>query len=153
MENKKEELGMTIENLQKEESMELTERKTYAVTKSMQSTLDDKKLLFNLNDHVDFKLNDKEGEEIDVHNIVVKTFEKVDEETGEITKSIVTILLDKENKSYVTASKFFAFRVKELMECYKETLKEELEKGIKIKITKNELPDNPKNKYLSFNLL
>lgn len=148
------ELTSVVDVLENEENvaMEKAEERNYMTTKKVTSTLKDKKLLFNLNDHVDFKLNDMEGKTIKLKNIVIKTYEKTDKETGEISNSIVTVLLDESNTSYVTASKLFAMRVRELIECYGEDLEKALEDGIDIRITKTEHKDS-KNKKLGFELL
>lgn len=126
------------------------------VRKFIQSTIEDPKVLFNLEDHVDFKLNDMENKEINVVDVVVKTYEKdipekVNEFTGEIEnveRSMVTILIDDTNTSYVTASKLFAMRIIELVQLYQV---EQLHKGIKIRITKTEHKNG--NKKLGFELV
>ena len=126
------------------------------VRKFIQSTIEDPKVLFNLEDHVDFKLNDMENKEINVVDVVVKTYEKdipekVNEFTGEIEnveRSMITILIDDTNTSYVTASKLFAMRIIELVQLYQV---EQLHKGIKIRITKTEHKNG--NKKLGFELV
>lgn len=121
----------------------------------VKTTVNNPKLLFNLDDHIDFKLNDMEGKEITVCDVVMKEYEKekVNEETGEITteKSIVTILIDENGASYVTASKLFAMRINQLVQFYANNL-EEFKKGVKILITKTQ-HKNSANKKLGFELL
>lgn len=154
------------ESKEENEELAMTEVKSHVISKKLESTLQDKKFLFNLNDKVDYKLDDKENEEIIVKDIVIKTYvkEAIDEKTKELKynnktgevlteKTIVTILIDENKKSYVTASKFFANRIKQLIEGYGNNMQElraDLDKGIKIKIIKNEMPDNKNHRYLSF---
>lgn len=136
-----------------EESLQLTDETSIvegfntpspstATRKKIQTTITDPKVLFNLEEHVDFKLNDMEGKELTIVDVVIKTYEHdkevVDEETGEIKneteRKMVTILIDDTNTSYVTASKLFAIRVIQLMQLYGNKVHE----GIKIRITKSE---------------
>lgn len=154
------------ESKEENEELAMTEVKSHVISKKLESTLQDKKFLFNLNDKVDYKLDDFENKEITVKDIVIKTYikESIDEKTKEIKynnktgeviteKTIVTTLIDENKKSYVTASKFFANRIKQLIECYENNMKElraDLNQGIKIKIIKNEMPDNKNHRYLSF---
>lgn len=127
-----------------------------------QTTIKDSKVLFNLEDiECDFKLNDCKGKELTITNFLMKKITKsldekeieIDEETGEVLKDkeikVITILLDKDGKSYVTASKTFAFRFIKLMQMLTE---EELQNGVNIKITERKVKDSP-NKALSFELL
>lgn len=125
--------------------------------KTIQSTVEDPKLLFNLEDHVDFKLNDMEGKIIKVTDIVVKTYEKdiperLNEITGEletVERNIVTILLDDTGTSYVTASKLFAMRAIQLIQMYGV---QRLHEGIEIRITKT-VHSNSGNKKLGFEIV
>lgn len=124
--------------------------------KKIQTTITDTKVLFNLEDHIDFKLNDMEGKEIDVVDVVVKSYEKdiperLNEFTGEletVERSIVTIIIDTTGTSYVTASKLFAMRMIQLVQMYKGQLPKE---GVKIRITKTEHKGG--NKKLGFELV
>lgn len=84
--------------------------------------------LFNLENECDFKLNDCIGEKIRVKEVLVKEINKmvdvkdengnvvINEETGEVlqedVRTIITILIDDNNKSYVTKSKMFAMRLR-----------------------------------------
>ena len=124
--------------------------------KKIQTTVKDMKVLFNLEDHIDFKLNDMEGKEINVVDVVVKSYEKdvperLNEYTGEletVERSIVTILIDDTGTSYVTASKMFAMRIIQIVQMYKGVLPAE---GLKIRITKTEHKSG--NKKLGFELV
>ena len=132
-----------------------TQSKTGA-RKFIQSTIEDPKILFNLEDHVDFKLNDMENKEINVVDVVVKTYEKdvpekINEYTGEletVERSMVTILIDDTNTSYVTASKLFAMRIIQLVQMYGVN---KIHEGIKIRITKTEHKNG--NKKLGFEVI
>lgn len=133
-----------------------TSRQNNGARKFIQSTIEDPKILFNLEDHVDFKLNDMEGKEINVVDVVVKTYEKdipekLNEYTGEletIERSMVTIIIDDTNTSYVTASKLFAMRIIQLVQM---SGVEKLHQGIKIRITKTEHKNG--NKKLGFEIV
>lgn len=116
------------------------------------TTIDDPKILFNLENSVDFLINDLVGTVINVVDCMVKIFDKplkepkrktiIDKETGEIIetdemitseRNIITILIDNEGKSYLTKSKNFFFAWNKLTKFYDiDTIK----KGINIKIKK-----------------
>ena len=128
---------------------------------NIQTTITDEVKLFNIDDlECDVKLNDIEGQEIDIVDVYLKRIEsklkpeevEINEETGEVINdkkvSVVTILIDKEGKSYVTASKFFASRLIKLIGVFR---KEKIKKGIKIKIVKKQLENG--NKALTFELV
>lgn len=123
--------------------------------KKIQTTVTDMKVLFNTEDHIDFKLNDMEGKEINVVDVIMKTYEKdvpefVNEFTGEIEtieRKITTILIDDTNTTYVTGSKLFAMRIMQLMQVYGN----KIHNGIKIRITKTEHKKG--NKKLGFEIL
>ena len=126
------------------------------------TTIQDKKILFNIeNGECDVKLNDIVGEEIEVTNIFMKRIEsklkeeelEINEETGEVIKdskiSVITILIDKENKKYVTASKIFAMSILNLIRTFGV---DDIQKGIKIRIIKKSIKNSP-NKALGFELV
>lgn len=128
---------------------------------NIQTTITDEVKLFNIDDlECDVKLNDIEGQEIEIVDVYLKRIEsklkpeevEINEETGEVINdkkvSVVTILIDKEGKSYVTASKFFASRLIKLIGVFGI---EKIKKGIKIKIVKKQLENG--NKALTFELV
>ena len=102
--------GVTEETMQNENVMTI-----------VQDFNSDEKKIFNLDTHVDHKLNDCKGEMIRVKEVLIKRFEKpltepeIDESTGEILKDkeikMVCILIDDNNKSYVTGSKIFTMQM------------------------------------------
>ena len=129
---------------------------------STETTVQDKKEIFNIeNGECDIRLNDIVGQEIEVTNVFMKRIVsklkeeemEINEQTGEIVKdtkiSVVTILLDKDNKKYVTASKIFAMSVLNLIRTFGI---EDLQKGIKIRIIKKSVSGS-NNKALGFELV
>ena len=124
------------------------------------SNIKDSKKLFNLETHVDAKLNDCVGESIRVKEVLIKKYVKqmkepvVDEETGEIIKDtetkIACILIDDTGKSYATGSKTFAYNMVKLLGDYDGEAM--LNEGIDIKIIKVDVA-NSSNKALSFELI
>lgn len=119
------------------------------VRKSKQSiytSIKDEKVIFNLlNTECDFKLNECENKIIKVKDTLIKVIE-TPEDNGEITFKKITILLDDEGKSYVTASKMFANQLLDLISS-NEDLKE-----FTIKIIKRTVKNSP-NKALGFELV
>ena len=124
------------------------------------TNIDDEKTIFNLENKVDYKINDCEGQTIIIKNVLIKRIEKmlekpeIEEETGEIKKDreikIITILIDDLEKSYVTASKSFGYSIIKFIEMF--GLEEIEEKGLPIKIIKKPV-QNSGNKALSFELV
>ena len=127
--------------------------------KSIQTNITDEKTIFNLETNVDFRINDCKGERIKVKNVMFKTFETpldepVLDSNGEIIKEVerkvVTILIDNEGKSYVTASKTFAFDMKKYIATFGD--EKMLNEGTEIEICEKQIP-NSSNKALSFKLV
>ena len=119
------------------------------VRKSKQSiytSIKDEKIIFNLlNTECDFKLNECENKIIKVKDTLIKVIE-TPEDNGEITFKKITILLDDEGKSYVTASKMFANQLLDLISSNEEL------KEFTIKIIKRTVKNSP-NKALGFELV
>ena len=119
------------------------------------TNITDKKKMFNLDNHVDFLLNDCEGELIRVKEILIKRYEKplktpeIDEETGEIIKdkeiTMACILIDDNGKSYATGSKVFSIQMMRYLEMFGIN-----DDGFEIKIVKNR---QEKGKSLGFELV
>ena len=123
------------------------------------TSIEDPKVIFNLNNNCDYKLNDVIDEVIRVKDILVKLIKTpleepiVDEETGDVKEfefKKITILIDDTGKSYVTASKMFANQfIDYLMMFGYEQIKSE---GLEIKIIKRSVK-NSSNKALGFELV
>lgn len=116
------------------------------------TNIEDGKKLFNLDSNVETKLNDCVGETIRVKEYLFKIFEKEEEPTGEeeATKKVtrITILVDKDGKSYVTKSNMFAFKFIKLVQMGAFRNGE----CVDIKITKVSVKDSS-NQALSFELV
>ena len=131
--------------------------KTESATKmNIYTTIDasDYKKLYNLdNGDCDYKLNDCKGQSIKVVDVLIKNFDKFKDEDGKdlerpINKK-VTILIDDQNKTYVTASKIFAIQMLRFINRFGNDV---IKNGLDIKIIEKEIP-NSKNKGLGFELI
>lgn len=131
-----------------------TERKYYTTI-----DLNDTKKLYNLdNGEVDYKLNDCEGQTIRVVDVLIKEFTHeleepiTNDQTGEIIDTEtnkVCILIDDQDKTYVTASKIFTNQMKRFINTFGvDTIKA----GLTIKIIKRKVKDSG-NKALAFELI
>lgn len=127
--------------------------------KTIQTNITDEKTIFNLETNVDFKINDCKGEKIKMKKVMFKTFETPLDEpivdvNGEVIKEferkIVTIIIDDEGKSYVTASKTFAFDLKKYIATFGD--EKMIVEGVDIEICEKQIPNSP-NKALSFKLV
>ena len=122
------------------------------------TSIKDPKKIFNLENNVDFKLNDCKGELIRVKDVLVKIIEKpleepiVNNETGDIIDTEykkITILIDDKGKSYVTASKMFTNQLIRYIQMF--GLESITKDGLEIKITERAVK-NSSNKGLGFEL-
>ncbi len=122
------------------------------------TSIKDPKKIFNLDNNCDFKLNDCKGETLRVKDVLVKIIEtpldepKVNDETGEIIDSEykkITILIDDQGKSYVTASKMFTNQILRYIQMF--GLESITKDGLEIKIIERPVK-NSSNKALGFEL-
>lgn len=130
-----------------------TKRKIY-------TTIEDQKIIFNLETACDYKINDCKGEKIRIVDLLIKVNEKdldepvINEETGEIIKdkerSMVTILIDEAGKSYVTASKMFTIQMMNYVTMF--GLDNIKQNGLDIEIIERAVK-NSSNKALGFKLV
>lgn len=119
------------------------------------TNITDKKKMFNLDSHVDFLLNDCEGELIRVKEVLIKRYEKplkepIVDEDGVIVKekeiTMACILIDDNNKSYATGSKVFTIQMMRYLEMFGLS-----DEGFEIKIIKTKQDSG--NKTLGFELV
>lgn len=123
------------------------------------TNIEDKKTIFNLDTNIDYRINDCKGEVLRVKQIMIKRFMKELEEpivnpvTGEIKDKeikIVTILIDDNNKSYVTGSKQFGLQFIRYIEMFGI---DDIEKeGLEIRIIEKQV-SNSNNKALGFEII
>lgn len=117
-------------------------------THKIYTSIIDPKVIFNLDNSCDYKLNNCKGEMIRVVDVLVKVIE-TKLETGETEYKKISILLDDKGKSYVTASKMFT---NELLRYISMFGIESVKKGLDIKIIEKSVK-NSSNKALGFELV
>ena len=122
------------------------------------TTINDEKVLFNLNNNCDKRINDCVGENIKVKGVYIKVIESPlaepkEYEDGTIQETEykkITIIVDDKGKSYVTASKMFANQfIQYLQMCGTDTI---VNDGLEIKIIKRNVR-NSSNQALGFELV
>lgn len=131
--------------------------KAEASTKmSIYTTIDptDVKTLYNLdNSSCDYKLVDCKGQAMRIVNVLIKNFDKYKDENGEELETPenkkITILIDEQGKTYVTASKIFAIQMLRFIGRFGN---EAISNGLDIKIVEKEIKGS-KNKGLGFELI
>lgn len=117
-------------------------------TQKILTSIKDPKIIFNLDNSCDFKLNECKGQMIRVVDVLIKIIEtKIDEENSEFKK--ITILIDDQGKSYLTASKMFC---NQLMKYITMFGIDSINKGLEIKIIERPVK-NSSNKALGFELV
>lgn len=134
-------------------------RETDTIT-NVYTNITDEKKIFNLENRVDYLLNDCVDEMIRVKDVLIKRYEKplkepiIDEETGEILKSteitMSCVLVDDNEKSYATGSKTFTIQLMRYLQM-KSRLNQANE-PFEIKIIKKKVGEKG-NKALSFELV
>lgn len=100
-------------------------------------TKEDKIWLFNLlegNGEGVYGMKECIGQEIEIKDVIMNSYDSVDEETGEIQYGVLTYILDPEGNAYVTSSKSVYFTVKRIMELFGDPSNEDWE-NVKVKIT------------------
>lgn len=154
-ENLKEEKGeMVVSSFGSLQNTSKTRKKTFTTI-----DLKDVKTLYNLdNKDCDYKINDCVGQSLRIVDVVIKVFERdleepIVDENGEVVqdkeRKMVTILLDDQDKTYVTASKIFTLQMMRFIETFGvDTIKN----GLEIKIV-NKKVANSNNKSLGFELI
>ena len=129
-------------------------------SKSVQNvytSIEDPKVIFNLENSCDFKLNECKGEMIRVKDVLIKIIETPLEEEKELDDGTIidteykkiTILIDDKGKSYVTASKMFT---NQLLRYIKMFGISSVKEGLEIKIIERAVK-NSSNKALGFELV
>lgn len=136
-----------------EEKQELVVNNSYEIqndrsTQTIHTSIKDPKVIFNLDNSCDYKLNDCKGEMIRVKDVLIKVIE-TKLESGESEFKKITILLDDKGKSYVTASKMFT---NELLRYISMFGIESIKNGLDIKIIEKSVK-NSSNKALGFELV
>lgn len=124
------------------------------------TSVTDEKMLFNLESNCTHKLNDCKGETIRVKDVYIKVIETpleepvIDENTGEVIKEKeikrITILIDDNGESYVTASKIFSYQFVKYLNMF--GLDKITSTGLDIKIIETPVR-NSSNKALGFELV
>lgn len=152
---------MVQENTNNYEMLDFSHLGANTNTKTQVFTnITDEKKLFNLENKVDYLLNDCEGETIRVKQVLIKRYEKplkepiIDDETGEIIKdteiTMSCTLVDDNDVSYATGSKVFTIQLMRYLQM-QERMNKEVE-TFDIKIIKKKYGENG-NKALSFELV
>ena len=122
------------------------------------TTITDNRMIFNLENECDYRINECKGEIIRVKNVLIKVIEtplaepEVNEETGEIKDKEykkVCILIDDAGKSYVTGSKMFTNQMMRYINMFGIA---DFDKGLEIKIVERSVK-NSSNKALGFELV
>lgn len=155
----------------KTEAMEMVTQENYSVmdfeglgrntnTKTEVFTnITDSKKIFNLENKVDYMINDCEGEIIRVKEILIKRYEKpiepiINEETGEIEKdkeiTMSCVIVDDTEKSYATGSKTFIIQLMRYLQL--KTRNNDTSETFDIKIIRKKVGEKG-NKALAFELV
>lgn len=101
-------------------------------------TRDEKIWLMNLienEDEAGFGMKESVGQEIEVQNIILRKYDKVHEDTGELIYGVLTYLITPDRHAYVTSSKSVYFTVQNIMKMFGRPDEPEWE-NIRVKIGK-----------------
>lgn len=136
-----------------EEKQELVVNQNYEIqsersTQKLYTSIKDPKVIFNLDNSCDYKINDCKGEMIRVKDFLIKVIE-TKLESGEVEYKKITILIDDKDKSYITASKMFTNELLRYIEMFGVN---SIKDGLDIKIIERSVK-NSSNKALGFELV
>ena len=84
-------------------------------------TREEKIWLMNLienEDEAGFGMKESVGQEIEVKDIILRKYDKIDEDTGELVYGVLTYLITPEKNAYVTSSKSVYFTVQNIMKMF-----------------------------------
>lgn len=112
-------------------------------------TNEEKKNLFNALEQADALLNDVVGTEINLTNVYIHRYEKLNEETGEVDPKVRIILFDENGTSYATGSFGIFNIIGRILEVFgtPDTWSEPL----KVRVVKKDIQNN--RKMLSLELI
>lgn len=99
---------------------------------------EDKIWLMNLIENEDENgqgMKESVGQEIEVQNIILRKYDKIDEDTGEKIYGVLTYLITPERKAFVTSSKSVYFTITNIMKMFGKPHEDEWE-NIKVKVGK-----------------
>lgn len=65
-----------------------------------------------------YGMKDHVGETIEVQDIIIRAYDRIDEETGEMENGVLTYLLTPDRKAYVTSAKSVYFSINRIMEVF-----------------------------------
>lgn len=112
-------------------------------------TNEERKNLFNALEQADVLLNDVVGTEFELKDVYIHSYERVNEETGEVEPKVRIILFDSEGKSYACGS-FGIFNILvRMFEVFGTPNK--WEQPLKVRVVKKDIRDN--KKMLSLELI
>ena len=117
----------------------LTERSKNAFCSKMTGTIEDKKELYNALEKCDLLLKDVVNQEINIKDVYIEKYEKLDNETGEVKTKFRTILFDVDGTSYATGSYGIANAIEKMILIFGKPTWED---GIKVKVENKKLDGN-----------
>jgi hypothetical protein len=85
------------------------------------STREEKMWLLNLLEGAEdsgFGMKDHVGETIEVQDIIIRAYDRIDEDSGEMENGVLTYLLTPDRKAYVTSAKSVYFSINRIMEVF-----------------------------------
>lgn len=85
------------------------------------STREEKMWLLNLLEGAEdsgFGMKDHVGKTIEVQDIIIRAYDRIDENTGEMENGVLTYLLTPDRKAYVTSAKSVYFSINRIMEVF-----------------------------------
>lgn len=85
-----------------------------------------------------YGMKDHVGETIEVQDIIIRPYDRIDEETGEMENGVLTYLLTPDRKAYVTSAKSVYFTINRIMEVFGKPNTDEWE-NVKVLIGKTKM--------------
>lgn len=147
------EMQMMNENLYQDATGKFRRRASYKNFSSVQATTREEKIqlykLIEEENDLTLPLSENVWIEIDLKDVIFKTYDSVDELTGEIQAGVLTYLFDRSGKVYVTSSKSVYFSLNKIFNIFGEPTFDENNK-VFIKVVKKQGRDN---KFIDISLI
>lgn len=93
-------------------------------------------------------MKDATNQVIDIQDVVVRPYDTVDEETGEISQGVTVVIIDQDGKAFATSSKSVYFKLKSIFGTFGYP-HYEADESVKVKVVKKRAT----NEYIDLELV
>lgn len=128
--------------IHKDSSGKYSRRAKYALYSSFEAqTREEKVWLLNLFDSQEGSataLSDAVGSTINIKHVIIRKYDSIDEDSGELVNGVLTYLIDTDDNAYVTSAKAVYFSINRIMEVFGKPTDDEWV-DMKVTVTKTKM--------------